>query len=646
MQTPEEQFEKMRSLAPKKPKDDHFFLDEKTEEKLDQYGRGEITEAELALQAPAQIGRTIGNITGKPMEWYLNYTPPGRMVSAYGKAAWDLVDDTAPVEWAKDLMAENPRTVDNLSAVADVAEIFPATAASRQLPNNMIGEVKTKLPGFYNGRQVGAFGDAIIEGGGEIWDSLFKPQSIANKRVKGGGAGAQRNKELLTGGQNDRTGNKLATHNISSQMKGDWDTESLSGQLPTVNEQLLVRTRESRPDEILAGLKADVPDAPDHIVQRLYDRAMMNQKREGGLEKKIRQTLDVGRQAEKDALIGIRNTKSGTSSLGPEVVGYMGKGSPTIAGLRGVPMQQYAKGLGKSIDDLNPEEVAQFLREGHAFERANFYGLQKELGTDKGATTLFTQYMTAKNKVPEKRSAEQRNLVEAVTSRVEGRPNPKRTKIEKLRYFKLKNQSPKKKLTEDQQKFIDYYEATQGSGTANVNVTPDGLVEFRTSYTSGDTDLGAVGAGWTVDVKNKDIYGLSDDGHDMFGVNPIGGTAMYNLTPVQRTGYGSKAETNKQMDGRWSSDLEARTARMEAGAAALEERTGIPRKTKTATRNSKLHKKGDVYVDESVTAYENRLMNEYMATIRGSDVAKAATNAGVAGTGLFSGITNQEESNQ
>ncbi len=201
-------------------------------------------------------------------------------------------------------------------------------------------------------------------------------------------------------------------------------------------------------------------------------------------------------------------------------------------------------------------------------------------------------------------------------------------------------------MTEDQKKFVDYYEASQGSGTANVHVTPDGLVEYRTSYTSGDVDLGGVGAGYTIDVANKDFYGLADDGHDMFGVNPVGGAAMYNLTPVQRTGYGSKAETNKQMDGRWSSDIEARNARMEEGAAALEEKTGIPRKTKTATRNSKHHKKGDVYVDESVTAYENRLMNEYMATIRASDVGKAATNAGIVGTGLFAGTTNREEPTQ
>ena len=664
-----------------------------------------INATDKVLQATAPVGRALGAVTSAPLTAYLN-TPPGMLASSIiGNIYGHLADtDTAKeaigtaAGWAED----NPRAARMAGNAADSLEILPWTKGIKTLSRAGMGNVKTKLEGFYNGRQFGSFFDAIKEGGESTWNSLFNTQDIADLRVKGPAAGKQRAVELRDSKlDNDKQGNKHATALMNSQMKGEWDNSSLANQLPSVQGGYLDQTHATNRPRVLEGLQAD--GAPPEIAEQLYDSAMKAHSRGSRGEKIVEGVANVGSYFTNrldNALVGIRNIRGGHTGLGHEALGHRGRGSKSMTMLRGNNLDTFAKNRGKTADDLTGPDMVEFLEGTSQFERGGWFPLRKALGLDANASPTAThqKYLRAKNKPLATRTPDEARLVGIVDERIAGKAGGELTKAEKARALYISNKKPPNHtkaqkaemkaqldaldakyadrdgplsaaeqgeynkilnkqtgLTPDQREFMEYVEASQGTGKGNILYTPDpeapddpsrGTVRYRTSFTSGDTDLGGVSFGGVVDLNNKQLYGLVSDQHDMMGVDPIGGRSLMNFSPVQSSGYGTRRETADQVKERLAPTQAIRDTE-ERAAQSLEAKTGMSRyKKETAAEYKQRVGAGEGEsvkaaqertgtkqrtTDESIGMLENRVMNDYRAPKQYDDYLTSLQNKGMFG---------------
>lgn len=77
---------------------------------------------------------------------------------------------------------------------------------------------------------------------------------------------------------------------------------------------------------------------------------------------------------------------------------------------------------------------------------------------------------------------------------------------------------------------------------------PEGYLVTQQSFTSRQQELGGMNAFVVVDPNSEKMYTMLSDGHDIFGVNPVGGHNLITTTPIIESSYktGSKYN-NKQI---------------------------------------------------------------------------------------------------
>jgi hypothetical protein len=91
-----------------------------------------------------------------------------------------------------------------------------------------------------------------------------------------------------------------------------------------------------------------------------------------------------------------------------------------------------------------------------------------------------------------------------------------------------------------------------GNVVSNRNLTeikqPEGYLVTQQSYSSRQQELGGVNTFLVVDPNTEKMYTMLSDGHDMFGLNPVGGTGLITASPIIESSYktGSKYN-NKQI---------------------------------------------------------------------------------------------------
>tara|TARA_R110002153_G_scaffold269878_1_gene435830 strand:- start:1 stop:1728 length:1728 start_codon:yes stop_codon:yes gene_type:complete len=91
-----------------------------------------------------------------------------------------------------------------------------------------------------------------------------------------------------------------------------------------------------------------------------------------------------------------------------------------------------------------------------------------------------------------------------------------------------------------------------GNVVSNRNLTeikqPEGYLVTQQSYSSRQQELGGVNSFLVVDPNKEKMYTMLSDGHDMFGLNPVGGTGLITVSPIIESSYrtGSKYN-NKQI---------------------------------------------------------------------------------------------------
>lgn len=119
---------------------------------------------------------------------------------------------------------------------------------------------------------------------------------------------------------------------------------------------------------------------------------------------------------------------------------------------------------------------------------------------------------------------------------------------------------------------------------------PEGYIVTQQSFVSGQQELGGMNAFVVVDPSKEKMYSMLSDGHDIFGLNPVGGKNLITVSPIIENSY----KTGSKWD---SKQIKKRASKRNVNRAIkeVEEATGIKKKksetpeafTKRALRVSK-----------------------------------------------------------
>ena len=532
--------------------------------------RGENVEALLhALQGPLAAAGDLGNTAAEGigmMAKAVTPEPVERMVEQATSAVMGSAPVQAALTEAKGLMDrtgvtgylnENPQVGDMLSAAGGASVVAPAGKMG-QLINRSAANLPTKLEGFYGERgplaildyTPGAIKGAVKE--------AFSPQARANARTKG--TGQVRVDEFAEAPRNDAIGNAMASYFMRDQTYGD-GSETLAGNMPTVKGEILGEAAPGS-DELVDLMMAQ--GAPREIAEAHARRGV--KALSGPMSKKemaIRGLLEPGQLVNPkhdQAKVVVRDKAAPESKLGLEAAGADIKTSPpAVKWLGRKAGENYAdKVMGKPMSDFSTEDWTDYLNYANAYNRGNWIR-RPDVFKDSTPGEVHDLYTAA------------------MASAKKGR-----------------------KLGSKQMAAIDYVEANKGG--ANVNILPDGRIEYRTGSVSSAQDLGGIGNVFTIDPKTMEVYGNVIDGHDLVGANPVRGTPLYNMTPVEA----------RPIEGKLA-DPGRKTAAVEAREAAAEkwitEKTGMPRE------------KG-----ESLFEWQRRVMKDYNAPVGMQDKLGALFN--------------------
>lgn len=130
---------------------------------------------------------------------------------------------------------------------------------------------------------------------------------------------------------------------------------------------------------------------------------------------------------------------------------------------------------------------------------------------------------------------------------------------------------------------------------------PEGYLVTQQSFTSRQQELGGMNTFLVVDPSKEKMYTMLSDGHDMFGLNPVGGHGLITVSPIIESSYrtGSKYN-NKQIK------TAATKRKTNKAIKNTEEQTGIKKEK-----------------NETNEAYTKRAMRLSKPQVTEADVARA-----------------------
>ena len=274
----------------------------------------------------------------------------------------------------------------------------------------------------------------------------------------------------------------------------------------------------------------------------------------------------------KPTTVVVRNPRAGSSTLGEQSVGLSGKTSSLAARIMSNQRRIDDMKSIYQVDELTKDQYREILELSTMFNTQNVPKIVRFLPKELRGTNgydLFKSYLSYKKK-------NQRGLSGGKNQK------PVFDAVEKAMATKV----PKMKVV-----------------PAKVEEIRDGVLKLKTSYVSEAQELGGVGHVVVVDTKNKDLYGLVHDGHDMFGITPPDGNFLLNVAPIQKIkigqGGGIKTKKRKTVEGKTE----------EQAVREMQRRTGIQRQPR-----------------ESLFAYQRRVMGDYQAPVTAEDRAAVARN--------------------
>lgn len=167
---------------------------------------------------------------------------------------------------------------------------------------------------------------------------------------------------------------------------------------------------------------------------------------------------------------------------------------------------------------------------------------------------------------------------------------------------------------------------------------PNKFIKTSTYFASQQKELGGVNQWVAIDPYNKTTYGMISDGHDIFGLNPIGGHSVITAQPIMKQNWsdvGFKDQHKSNVSRKKVSD----------SVKEVERRTGVkaPKNIREA-KNKDYYKAAKNWTKTALRAEQTPTAGEIKAANRSKTKVAVAP---VIGTGLLTGQAmaqnNQEE---
>ena len=507
------------------------------------------TVPEVALAGLGETGSMVGDVLNMPLE----ALGVNELVGQATEAALSTPTGQAAMQKVQEVQQAYPRASENVGNLFGALNILPGMQAPRvagQATNKLLRNVDTMVEGgplkrlekplqkvgipaegmfdFYSGMAPLSFaGEALQAVPGTVRE-IFSPTARANERAKGV---SQRRVDEVTGPSSSEgdldVGSIYAGENMYRQMGRNVD-ETLVATLPMTAKN--TRLTDSRWNE--SNVRREIFEPLDEVPLEVQDRALNHVK--------------VVHGAGDNTHIVVREPQ--TQGFTKEGKGAAGRGPAAIRTLTSKnTVNNYAKALGKTLDDLSPEDITDIVKASFITNNPRLVKLLEKEFPGVSQQQTIERYL--------KGSLRQR----------EGKP--------------FRSNSAEKKLLD----FLDNsFEEFGGK------VSRDGdFIYLSQGYRSEMKDLGGVNQFIAIDTKNNEIYTLISDRHDMFGVDPIGGTGLVTIGTMEkvRLGGGYDADINALK----KEQRQARVQQREKDAVAkTEELTGIKRKkNESATEYSK-----------------------------------------------------------
>jgi len=510
------------------------------------------TVPEIALAGLGETGSMVGDVLNMPLE----ALGVNEVVGQATEAALATPAGQAAMEKVQEVQQAYPRASENVGNLFGALNIIPGMQAPRvagQAANKLLRNVDTMVEGgplrrleaplkaagvpeqtaesmfkFYGPLPLLSFtGEAAQAVPGTIRE-VFSPTARANERAKGV---SQRRVDEVTQPSSSEgdldVGSVYAGENIYRQMGRNVD-ETLVATLPMTAKN--TRLTDSEWNE--ANVRREIFEPLDVVPIEVQDRALNH--------------VRVVHGAGDNTNIVVREPQ--TQGFTKEGKGASGRGPAAIRTLTSKnTVNAYAKSLGKTIDNLSASDITEIAKASFIINNPRLVRQLEKQFPGVGQQKIVERYLKGKE----------------------------RQKAGK----KFASNSAEKKL-------IDFLDNSFEEFGGTVRQDGD-FIYLSQGYRSEMKDLGGVNQFIAIDTKNKEIYTLISDRHDMFGVDPIGGKGLITIGTMEKVriggGYDPKINTIKK------EQRQKRVQQREQKAVDKTEKlTGIKRnKNESATEYSK-----------------------------------------------------------
>jgi len=281
----------------------------------------------------------------------------------------------------------------------------------------------------------------------------------------------------------------------------------------------------------------------------------------------------------------IKDPSAGKNAGYIESVGAAGAGSPVVRAMRGQTTDKYlnvvnnlrktegAKPKGK----LDGREMVEYLQMSSTLDNKAFQ-LMNQMGAGDQPSVMLETLLRARAKQGsgKKLQAGEQRVLDSFNKLLD-------TKAIKM--AKISDEA--------------------GNAVGGRNLTdikdPDGYLVTQQAYTSRQQELGGMNAFVVVDPSKEKMYTMLSDGHDMFGLNPVGGHGLITASPLIESSYKTGAKyNNKQIKKK------ATPRKVQQALKETERTTGVKKQAK-----------------ETPEAYTKRALLESRPEVTPADIAKA-----------------------
>jgi hypothetical protein len=524
---------------------------------------GEITAGEAGLYNTADLTRFGFDATGLSalME------PVGYAAGAVTKPMLSALDPIPSM--LSDLTEEYPRVSRALGDTATIAGLFSGANVARALPNKLAKSLDTMLPGFY-GYGVGLPGKALAAGKGvlraapdAVLDNI-SPRRIAYERQ----TGVPYSKGKATGeiGRGEREGEvslgSAATTSVMKRQMGEKATFIDEGPIGAMdNIEIVPATNKAEVKDQLFTRGKNITVSVPEVVQ---NRAMNHLYSVHGVDPE-------------NTIMKIKSPR-GVQNVGAE--GVLDGSPQSSSAIRMLSSQDKVKIGERDMPTLSKEEIRKRKIRNALPDAVEKNSRVKELADSKLGT--------------------------------KGKPTTANIEVPSFQAFMKKKKKAVSGATEAD--LLEYFASNKIK--VNKGSKNDPHLYINTSHSSQAKELGGVNDFIAINPKTGDVYTMISDGHDLFGMNPVGGKGAIAAVPMQKSNFkkkkGQKHTQTRNVDK--GMDDPKTVQRMQAGAENLESLSGIKRE------------KG-----ENLVNYSMRVLREFDAPVAAKDVATSARRVGMLG---------------